>query len=457
MAITIPIVSEFQGKGVRKAIEEFKKLEGAGAKTKFALQKALLPATAAIGGLAVAAFSAAQAAIEDAKGQELLARQLKVSTKATDAQVKAAEDWISVQGKVLGVADDQLRPALANLARVTGSVEEAQKAATTAMDIAAAKGVPLETVTSALEKAYGGNYKALALIAPELKNMIKEGAPLEVVMGKLNEKFGGAAQTAANTTAGKFQRLGIRMGELKESIGARLLPVIERFIPYLEKAAEWAEKNQPLILLLAGAFTALAIAIVAVNIAMMLNPAVLITAAIIGLGIALVAAYKKFEGFRKVADTVLGAVGKYFKILGTVYKGVFDGLMGAAKWAFNLVAKLWNNTVGKLSFKIPGWVPGIGGKGFDVPDIPLWGEGSSSGGSRSAVPMMAEGGIVDRPTLALIGEAGPEAVIPLDKLPAMKGGTVVNITVNGGDPNAVVDALRRYTRQNGAISGVRIA
>ena len=102
---------------------------------------------------------------------------------------------------------------------------------------------------------------------------------------------------------------------------------------------------------------------------------------------------------------------------------------------FNAIAKAWNNTIGKLSFKIPGWVPGIGGKGFDVPNI----------------PELANGGIVTGPTLALIGEAGPEAVVPLDRMGSMGGGNNITINVNGGDPNAVVDALRRYMRANGSV------
>jgi hypothetical protein len=104
---------------------------------------------------------------------------------------------------------------------------------------------------------------------------------------------------------------------------------------------------------------------------------------------------------------------------------------------FNGIASLWNNTFGKLSFKIPSFVPGIGGKGFDVPNI----------------PMLAEGGIVNKATLAVIGEAGPEAVVPLSRAGefGMGGGNNVTIHVNGGDPNAVVAALRTYMRQNGSV------
>ena len=65
------------------------------------------------------------------------------------------------------------------------------------------------------------------------------------------------------------------------------------------------------------------------------------------------------------------------------------------------------------------------------------------------VPRMATGGIVTSPTLALIGEAGPEAVVPLDRAGGM--GTTVNINVNGGDPRAVVDALRKYMQTHGAV------
>ena len=74
--------------------------------------------------------------------------------------------------------------------------------------------------------------------------------------------------------------------------------------------------------------------------------------------------------------------------------------------------------------------------------------------SADAIPAMASGGIVTRPTLALVGEAGPEAVIPLSNARSSSVGgsdTYISITVTSADPNAVVDALRRYQRQNGAL------
>ena len=78
-----------------------------------------------------------------------------------------------------------------------------------------------------------------------------------------------------------------------------------------------------------------------------------------------------------------------------------------------------------------------------------------SGAARRGIPLMAEGGIVTRPTLAMIGEAGSEAVIPLDKMGSM--GTTVNVNVAGsviseGQLQSVIqDALYNLNR-SGAVT-----
>jgi hypothetical protein len=435
MTISIPIISEFDGGGISKAKAEFKQLEGAGAKAGFAMKKAFLPATAAVGALAVGLFDATKGAIEDAAAQDLLANTLTKATGATDAQIKANEDWISTQGKLLGVTDDELRPVLGKLARATGSVTDAQDLATKAMDIAAATGKPLATVTTALEKAYGGNLTALAKLAPEYRQMIKDGASFEEVMDAIAVTTGGAATEAANTAQGQFKRLSVALSETKESIGAALLPAVEAVLPLLTAFGAWASEHPEILLAVGGAIAAIAAAIVAVNIAMALNPFSLIAAAVVGLGALLVVAYQKFQPFRTAVDAVFGAIKfgvtevaiPYIKLLLNVWKTVFNG-----------IASIWNNTLGKIGFDIPNWVPGIGGKGFSFPKI----------------PMLAQGGIISQATLAIVGESGPEAVIPLDRMGDFGmggGGNNVTINVNGGDPNAVVDALRRYMRQNGSV------
>jgi hypothetical protein len=455
MAIIIPLVSQFDNSGVKGAIAEFQNLEGAGAKANFALKKAALPAAAAVGALGLAAFDAAKGAMEDAAAQELLAKTIGKNTTATDKQIAANEDWISQQGKLLGIADDDLRPALSRLVTQTGSLTKAQEGAALAMDIAAATGKPLSTVTEAIAKAYGGNTAALAKLDPKLKGLIKGGLDAEGAMSVLADTFGGAATTNANTAQGQFQRLQLSLSETKETIGAALLPIIEKILPVLTSFGNWASENTAVFLTVAGVIGGIAAAILLINGAitvwtalttaftavqtvfnavLALNPVTLIVVGVLALIAALVIAYKRFEGFRNIVDTVFkfitGAVSGSIDLI----KGYFSTLLGFYKSIFNTIASLWNNSIGKLSFKTPSWVPGFGGKGFDVPNI----------------PMLAEGGIVTRPTLAMIGEGGqPEAVIPLSKLGNMGGNMYV--TIQGGDPNAIVDALRRYQRQNGAI------
>lgn len=77
-----------------------------------------------------------------------------------------------------------------------------------------------------------------------------------------------------------------------------------------------------------------------------------------------------------VVDVVLGlvrnlkgqielAVGVLADILAAPFRAAKD-LIGRA---INAIAGLWNRTIGALSFEVPSWVPGMGGKGFDVPNI----------------------------------------------------------------------------------------
>jgi hypothetical protein len=432
MAVFIPIISEFNSKGIDQAKKEFASLEGAGKKAQFAIKKAAVPAAAGLVAVGAALFDATKGAIEDAAAQDKLAGVIERVTGATDAQIKANEDWISTQGKLLGISDDELRPVMGRLVKATGDVTKAQELAARAMDISAASGQPLESVTKALEKAYGGNMTALQKLAPEYRDMIKEGATFEEVMKLMSETTGGAASDAANTAQGKFERLGIALSETKESIGAALLPAIEAVLPFLVRMGDWASEHPEILLAIGIAIATIAAAIVAVNIAMALNPFSMIAIAVVGLGALLVAAYKKFSPFKTVVDAVFGGI-KFWITEVTI--PAFEAMYTVAKTIFNGIAKIWNNTFGKLSFDIPGWVPGIGGKGFSVPNI----------------PMLAEGGIVTSAQLAVIGEKGPEAVIPLDRLGNMGGGTNVTIHVNGGDPNSVVAALRTYMRQNGSV------
>lgn len=459
MAVVIPIISEFNGKGIQRAVAEFQKLEGAGAKAQFALSKAAVPAAAALAGIGAGLALATKAAMEDAKAQAQLALDLQNVAGATQSQIASTENWIAATSMATGIADDQLRPALAALTRGTKDVALAQNALGLAMDISTATGADLTSVSDALAKAYQGNFKALRSLSPEMASMIKEGATLDEVMNVLGGTFGGSTAVAAETTAGRMQRLKVTMDETVESIGAGFLPVLDSLLPKLQGFATWANENpdklRKIIMVvggLAAAIVALNVAMkayqaiqIAVNIAtaafnaiMAMNPIGLVVIAIGALIAGLVLAYNKVGWFRDAVNATFEGIKNAITRSIEVIKNVFNAYMGFYKAIFNGIAKAWNNTVGKLSFTVPDWVPVIGGKGFSVPNI----------------PMLADGGIVNKPTLAMIGERGPEAVVPLDRMNGMGGAITVNIYSTIADetlPDKLVAALRTYNRNTGPL------
>jgi hypothetical protein len=458
MAISVPIVSEWNPKGIERAVADFQKLEGAGAKANFAIKKAALPAAAAVGALGVALVGATKAAMEDQAAQAELARTLSISASATDAQIAANEELISKMSLASGIADDDLRPALASLARGTKDLGQAQEGLSLAMDISTATGADLTSVSDALAKAYQGNFKGLRALSPEMANLIKEGADLNTVMDVLGGTFGGATATAAGTAEGQMKRFGIAIAEAKENIGAALIPVVEKALPLLTAMGSWAQENTTTFLVIAGVIGGIGVAILAANAAIRIwtlgtqiataaqflwnaaltaNPLGLIVVGIAAVIAILAILYTKFEGVRKVVDNVFGFIKDVVTGSIDVITTYVQTVLGVYKTIFNTIAKLWNNTIGKLSFEFPSWVPGLGGKGFSVPNI----------------PMLAEGGIVTSPTLAMIGEKGPEAVIPLGRAGGMGGNYTIN--VNGGLASSaeigqsVVNAIRAFNRSNG--------
>lgn len=206
------------------------------------------------GGLLAAGAAAVKfgrAAAADQASAAMLEKSLKNTTGATDAQVKATEDWITAQGKALGVADDNLRPALASLARATGDVGEAQELAGLAMDISAGTGKDLGAVATALAKAQNGQVGGLGRLGIATKDAEGKTKTFSAIQDDLAKKFGGSAATAADTFEGKMGRLNLMFEEGQEAIGAKLLPVAEDLVdwfvrdglPAIQKFGKWFKEN----------------------------------------------------------------------------------------------------------------------------------------------------------------------------------------------------------------------
>jgi hypothetical protein len=195
----------------------------------------------------------------------------------------------------------------------------------------------------------------------------------------------------------------------------------------------------------------------AFNAVMALNPIFLMAVAIAAIIAIFIVLQAKFDIFGKAVDGlkagfmawwgvvqfVFGAVKTGFAELANLGKAIFDGIGGAFKGVINAVIfameKGLNFAIKGLNIILDG-IDKAAGPWVNfgtIPDVKL--------------PRLSEGGITTGPTIAMIGEKGPEAVIPLDRLGSMGGGMTLNVNVSSADPNAVVAALQQYIRDRGAL------
>jgi hypothetical protein len=481
MAISVPIVSEWNPKGLERAVADFKKLEGAGKKAQFALKKAALPAALALGAVAAAAGGMIQAGEAAATANARIAQineSMGLFGNETEKVNERLIAYANATARATGVDQNSIKATQAKLLtfgelaksadEVNGAFDRATKAA---IDLAAAGFGDAESNAVQLGKALQDPIKGITALAKsgvtfteqekeKIKTLVESNRTLEaqeMILKAIETQVGGTAEATANDT----DKLKVAFSQVSESIGLILVPILAGLAPILTNIADLAARNSKVFVIVGAVIAGVAGTILALNAAMKVyqavqliatvataafnavlaaNPITLVIIAIVALVAALVLAYKRFESVREIVDNVFQFVTKAVKGSVDAIKSYFETILGVYKSIFNGIAKLWNNTVGKLSFSVPDWVPFIGGKGFDVPNI----------------PMLAEGGIVSSPTLAMIGEAGPEAVIPLDRYRG--GGGNYTINVNGGLASsaeigqAVVNSIRAFNRTNGPAS-----
>lgn len=190
----------------------------------------------AVAGAAAAAYAGkllvdgVKSAIEDEAAQAKLAASLEKVAGASAETVKEVEKYITQTSIAKGVTDDVLRPAFDRLVRSSGDVREAQRGLNIALDISAATGRNLEEVTNALGRAMDGSTTALGKLGLGFDAADLKGKTFADLAPLLEERFGGAAANAADTFAGKMDRLKIAFDEGKETVGSFVLDAITPLI-----------------------------------------------------------------------------------------------------------------------------------------------------------------------------------------------------------------------------------
>jgi uncharacterized protein YoxC len=309
MAINVPIVSEFSDRGLKKAMSEFKRLETTGQKTAFALKKAFLPATAALGGLAVAGAkmvaAGEQAATANARIEQI-ATSMGLFGDQTQVVTSRLVDLANEQARLTGVNQNTIKESQALLLTfkdIASSADEVggafDRATQLTLDMASAGFGSVTDNAKQLGKALNDPIAGLTALRrsgiqfteaqqDQIRTLVESGEVLEaqnMILEEIENQVGGTAEATANGT----DKMKVAFSQASESIGLALLPVMEKLVEIIVPLADFIAENTELILALAAGIGTLAGAVVVANVAMKLWSA--ITAITTGINYALATSF----------------------------------------------------------------------------------------------------------------------------------------------------------------------
>ena len=395
-------------------------------------------AFAAAGAAAVAyagklAIDGVKAAIEDEAAQLRLATSLKNVTGATDAQIKATEDYILKTSLAKGITDDELRPSLDRLVRSTKDVEEAQKLQTLAIDIAAGTGKSLQAVTEALAKAQDGNFASLKKLGGGIDENIIKTKDFDAATASLSKTFEGQASKQAETFQGKMDRLKIAFNEGKETVGSFILDAITPMVDFIVNKIVPAVQG---FIDSIGGSKGIGAALTTY------------------IGIVKSIFLPVFEGFKSAFGNIKNAVEENKES----FKTLFEFLQKYVAPFLGATLKIAIEAIGKALSVLVGIVANII-DGFET----LIRLGAKIGGAIGGMfgGGKASGGPVVGGTTYLVGEKGPElftpsgsgTIIPNGALGG-SGSNVINITVNGAiDPISTARQITQILNREATLSG----
>ena len=215
--LLVSLVAEWKGQGA------FKKAETATEKLNKNVGKLAKALALALGAAKIGKFAkdSIKAFADEEKSVAMLTNALQNlgMAKQTD-EIYAYIDALQL---ATGVSDDDLRPAFQKLATAGLNAADAQSVLGLALDVSAGSGKDLETVSSALSKAVGGNTAALSKLGVGLSKDELKTMSLNDIMLKLADTYRNSAAKAATTFSGKMAKLSVAIDTAKESIGKGLI------------------------------------------------------------------------------------------------------------------------------------------------------------------------------------------------------------------------------------------
>jgi phage-related protein len=373
----------------------------------------------AMSAIAGAAIVTSVSAFADAEAQMASFNTMMATLPPNLQDLKGKMLEVADKALLLGFDNEEASMSLAKLLVATRNGSLTFSAFQSAMDLARLKGISLTDATRAIILAFQGNTRVLKEYGIE----VEEHAGREAILEQISRVANGQAKAYSETLKGQIGILKAIGGEAQESLGAVFAPLIEnvthKLIGWIEAQGginAVLEKAMPFIqffgaLLLGVVVTGAIAATVALGAWVASFGGLILALIAAGIGVmtfvSMVAI--KWAEVKEVTMTVWNALKEFFKALWDEITYLFDQAISKIKTAINSVVSAYNSVKSAVGSAVSG-----------VKNVVT-----------SVIPKFANGGIVTSPTIGMIGEAGAEAVIPLDRLGGLGGGGGVVINLNG--------------------------
>jgi len=358
-------------------------------------------------------------------------------------EVSAALATMTKQGVPTSVATTQLRQAMVALQKPTADMQivigdlgyESGQSMLQELGLAGTLNTLKDSTGGSNEmlmKMFGsveGGSAVLALTGENAQMFTTDLEAMSDTAGASNDAFvemeGGIGHT--------MEKMKSQFKDMSLSIGNALIPILEKLMkfvaPIIEKVSTWIEENPVLVdtilaivgavgsLLLMGEVLLPMLGTIKLAFSAIISPTGLVILAIGALIVAIVLIVKNWDLIKEKTINIWNNLLGFFKgipgKIGTIFGTVKDIILSPFRAALSGIESGINwliKQMNKISFKVPDWVPFIGGKtfGINIPEIKL--------------PGFAEGGMITEPTLlyglksqkpyAIAGEKGPEMVGP---------------------------------------------
>lgn len=359
--------------------------------------KTALGAGIAAAGLAVAfGVSAIKDYAQAQAGMASIDATLKAMGKSAVQNKSAILDAANATMR-LGFDNDDSAKSITRFYQATNNLNDAVHLNNIAMDLARAKNLDLASAAGLVNQVLSGNGRVLKQYQINIKDT---ASPLEA-LNELQRQIAGQADAFAGTLPGQMEIMTQMWNDMKKAIGevlaSALMPFVKQFTAWLTDPKTQEQ-------------------------------------------------FKKWTlEFQSWADVIIPLVIGVFQLWAGILSTIFDWIMKIVDAIGMVIDKAGKmaSVVGSAASKVGSSIGNFGS--------------ALSGGFQQLIHPMAAGGVVTQPTLALVGEAGPEAVIPLSQMNGGGGGIIINIdSVYGTDGYAARMLANEIAKQVGQQLKLRI-